>query len=63
MDSKIPNIPVFLRGDGEMKHLIRNKDWSKTSLGEIESWPESLILSVGLMLESPCAINIIWGPE
>ncbi|PWB27451.1 sensor histidine kinase [Flavobacterium sp. HTF] len=57
------NIPAFLEGEGEMRRLIRSYDWSKTSLGELARWPEGLLLSVSIMLDSPCAINIIWGPD
>lgn len=32
----------FLKDEGEMGELTRQKDWSKTSLGWTESWPQSL---------------------
>ena len=32
----------WLVGGGEMGKVIRSMDWSKTPLGPIESWPESL---------------------
>ncbi|MES2964572.1 MAG: histidine kinase dimerization/phospho-acceptor domain-containing protein, partial [Bdellovibrionota bacterium] len=43
--------------------LIRAKDWSKTALGSIENWPQSLRTTVSLCLASNFPINIIWGPD
>jgi hypothetical protein len=40
----------FLSGGGEMGMLIRSMDWSKTPLGPISSWPQSLRTSVSLCL-------------
>jgi PAS domain S-box-containing protein len=53
----------FLSGGGEMGELIRSMDWSKTALGPIESWPQSLRTSVSLCLSSTFPILIAWGPE
>ena len=53
----------FLSGGGEMTALIKSKDWTKTSLGSIDSWPQSLrtIVSVCLNLKSPALL--FWGEE
>src|SRR5258706_13812742 len=53
----------FLASGGEMAELVRSKDWSQTSLGAIERWPQSLRTTVSLCLASNFPINIIWGPE
>ena len=53
----------FLAGGGEMAALIAAKDWSKTPLGPIEDWPQSLRTTVSLCLASNFPINIIWGPH
>ncbi len=53
----------FLLGGGEMGKLIRGMDWSKTPLGAIETWPQSLRTSVSLCLSSSFPILIAWGPE
>lgn len=45
----------FLSGDGEMAELIRNFDWSKTSLGAPEYWSQSLQSTVKLLLETASA--------
>lgn len=47
----------------ELGNLVRSKDWSKTSLGPVESWPESLRTTVNLCLASNFPIDIIWGPK
>jgi signal transduction histidine kinase len=52
----------WLVGDGEIVELIRSTDWSKTALGPIEAWPESLRTTVSLSLASSFPINVIWGP-
>lgn len=57
------DIPQFLSGGGEMGALIRSMDWSKTALGPVENWPQSLRTSVSLCLSSTFPILIAWGPE
>ena len=42
---------------------MRSMDWSKTRLGPVENWPQSLRTSVSLCLNSRFAIIIWWGPE
>ncbi|WP_158624994.1 ATP-binding protein [Corallococcus terminator] len=51
----------WLAGGGEMAALISSLDWSKSPLGPIESWPQSLRTTVSLCLASNFPINIIWG--
>src|ERR1022692_3398840 len=50
-------------GDGEMASLIRTTDWSKTPLGPVESWPQSLRTAVSICLGSRHPIVLWWGPE
>jgi CheY-like chemotaxis protein len=38
-------------------------DWSQTALGPIASWPSSLRLSVDILLNSPQAMLLMWGPQ
>ena len=38
-------------------------DWSSTLLGGRETWPQSLRLSVALILASGFPMAIRWGPE
>jgi PAS domain S-box-containing protein len=53
----------WLSGGGEMAAIISSMDWSKTPLGPIRSWPQSLRTTVSLCLASNFPIDIIWGPE
>ena len=53
----------FLSGGGEMGQLIRDFDWSKTSLGPIETWPQNLRTCIRIMLTSRQPIWIGWGKE
>ncbi|AZZ36338.1 hypothetical protein CIK05_05885 [Bdellovibrio sp. qaytius] len=50
-------------GGGDMGQLIREKDWSKTSLGPITSWPESLKTLVETSLNSQFPNVIFWGKD
>ena len=49
--------------EGEMASLIRTTDWSKTPLGPVESWPQSLRNAVSICLDSRHPIVLWWGPE
>src|ERR1044072_974127 len=53
----------FLSGGGEMGALMRAVDWSKTPLGPVETWPQSLRTAISLMLASRFAMVIAWGPD
>lgn len=53
----------FLLGGGEMGELIRSFDWSKTSVGSPDTWPQSLRIAVRIMLDSPFGMYIAWGNE
>ena len=53
----------WLVGGGEMGELIRSMDWSKTQLGPMESWPQSLRSAVSILLPSKAQIILFWGPD
>src|SRR5713226_1341364 len=55
--------PDFLIGGGDMGKVIQSMDWSKTPLGPIESWPQSLRTTVSLCLASNFPISLAWGPK
>jgi PAS domain S-box-containing protein len=48
---------------GEMARRIREMDWSATPLGSSEAWPQSLKLSLTMILASGFPMAIRWGPE
>lgn len=47
----------------DARALMRAIDWSRTSLGPIDRWPESLKGAVRLMLPAKAQIVLYWGPE
>lgn len=53
---------AFLAGGGETGSLIRAMDWSKTALGPVTGWPQSLRTTVSICLASDLPICVIWGP-
>ncbi len=53
----------FLEGGGEMGELTRKKDWSKTAVGNPESWPQSLRTTLSIILHSKFPMFLWWGPE
>ena len=54
---------ALLAGGGEMGERTRAFDWSKTPLGPIAEWPQSLKTVVRIMLDSRYAMWLGWGPE
>ncbi len=52
-----------IQGSGTMSSCIRAFPWHNTPLGSIASWSETLLCSVNLMLASPFACSIYWGPQ
>jgi signal transduction histidine kinase len=53
----------FLAKGGEMGALTRAKDWSKTPVGAVETWPQSLCTTLGILLNSKFPMFLFWGPE
>jgi signal transduction histidine kinase/DNA-binding response OmpR family regulator len=52
----------FLQGGGEMGALMRSIDWSKTAVGPVETWPQSLRTALSILLETGFPMYIAWGP-
>ncbi|WP_437661409.1 ATP-binding protein [Sorangium sp. So ce1182] len=52
-----------LSGGGEMGALIRSIDWSKTPLGPVEAWPQSLRTALSILLSSEHPMFLWWGRE
>jgi len=53
----------FLAGGGEMGERIRAFDWSKTPLGPVAHWPQSLRSATSILLPSKAQIVLFWGPD
>jgi hypothetical protein len=56
-----PARPSFLAGDGQVRDLIANYDWSSTSLGPIGQWAAVTKTTVALILQSPVPIVTLWA--
>ncbi|HTZ45801.1 MAG TPA: PP2C family protein-serine/threonine phosphatase [Jatrophihabitans sp.] len=48
---------------GELGRLMSELDWAATPLGPIETWPQSLISSLSILLASKAQIVMFWGPD
>ncbi|MFN8284095.1 MAG: PAS domain-containing protein [Chitinophagales bacterium] len=53
----------FLPGSGEMSRRIRNYNWETTSLGSIDTWPQSLKTTLSIILNSKFPMLLFWGPD
>lgn len=50
-------------GDGEMAERTRRFDWSKTPLGPVGTWPDTLLTTVNMVLATRHPMFLWWGPE
>lgn len=53
----------WLTKNGEMASRIRAIDWSKTSLGPVESWSPRLKASINICLTSGYPMYVWWGED
>ncbi len=53
----------FLQGGGEIGELTRNYDWSQTSLGMPDTWPQSLRTTLSILLNSKFPMFLYWEKE
>jgi diguanylate cyclase (GGDEF)-like protein/PAS domain S-box-containing protein len=49
--------------EGEMVSRLRATDWSQTSLGPIDDWPETLRAAVAMSMASRFPMLVLWGPD
>ncbi len=55
---------LFTTGlDDGIRQLVLATDWAATPLGEVSTWPESLRAAVGICLNNPFPMLVMWGPE
>jgi len=52
-----------LGGGGRAGAILREFDWSATPVGQPEGWPESLRVSLGIVLNTNHPMLIWWGDE
>ncbi|MEO5826108.1 MAG: ATP-binding protein [Gemmatimonadales bacterium] len=53
----------ILAGGGEMGELMRSIDWSRTPVGPVEEWPQSLRTALSILMETGFPMYIAWGPD
>lgn len=54
---------AFLEKTGEIGQLVKDHDWSATSIGNIEDWPLSLRITLYNVLHSGFPMFLFWGEE
>lgn len=59
----MPEFRALLSVDSEMGQRIRTHDWSATSFGAPENWPQSLRSALSICLNSSYPTAIYWGPD
>jgi len=52
-----------LAGGGEMGALMRSIDWSRTAVGPVAQWPQSLRTALSILLETGFPMYIAWGKQ
>ncbi|MDQ2147559.1 ATP-binding protein [Alcaligenaceae bacterium C4P045] len=58
----VPYADLFV-GDSEMADVMRRHDWTKTSLGPPEQWPQTLKSALRILLTSKFEMWVGWGPD
>jgi hypothetical protein len=53
----------WLAGGSEMGAVIRSMDWSKTAIGDAETWSSALRMMVRLLLANRFPLLLCWGPH
>lgn len=54
---------MFPNASGQVGQLIRDYDWSASSLGPVEEWPQSLKTITEMLLLSSVPIVLLWGED
>jgi PAS domain S-box-containing protein len=66
-ESRTPSDPARatdpLVGGGEMGALMRSVDWSRTAVGPVSTWPQSLRTALSILLETGFPMYLAWGRE
>jgi hypothetical protein len=60
---EVSALAQILAGGGKMGVLMRTVDWSKTPLGPIAAWSQSLKTTTRLMLNSRYPMFVWWGHD
>ena len=63
MAAKKAAVWSFLAEGGELGQLTRTKDWSKTSVGPPDQWPQPLRTILSLLLTAQNPMFLWWGDD
>ena len=58
-----PGVSDLFAAGGEAGRLMAGLDWSRTSVGPVETWPVSLRMAVRTVLVSRFPMIVCWGPD
>ena len=58
-----PQADRVFAGPGAVRTLCRALDWSRTPLGSVERWPDSLLTATAIVLGSGFPMILVWGAE
>ncbi|MBL9023085.1 MAG: response regulator [Myxococcales bacterium] len=61
--ARLDGAATVLAGGGEMGALMRAVDWSRTPVGAVETWPQSLRTALSILLSTGFPMYIAWGPD
>jgi PAS domain S-box-containing protein len=56
-------LPGFLKDGGKIAERILAFNWETTSLGSIDSWPQSLKSAVNIALQTPVPVVLLWNED
>ena len=62
-NSSGPGRADLFAGGGEAGRLMAEFDWAATSVGPVETWPDSLRFAVRTVLASRFPTIVLWGPD
>ena len=63
VESTTQNAYPFLAGGGEMGALTRQYDWSKSTIGTPDQWPQSLRATLSIILNARFPMFLWWGTD
>ncbi|MDI5964723.1 SpoIIE family protein phosphatase [Streptantibioticus silvisoli] len=59
----LPPQSLAAASDSGVNRLMADTDWSATALGAVRGWSPELRTAVGVCLNSPFPMMVMWGPE
>ena len=59
----VPSVVDPFADGGEMGAVMRSVDWSRTPIGAVETWSDSLRMMVRFLLANRFPLLLWWGPE